>query len=314
MLHQLFSLCGKLFAKGKLNILIYHQVPKTHDPLRFAEPDEQAFRWQMALIAKHYTPISLSEALSRLSDDSLPANAICVTFDDGYLNNLEVAAPILSEFNIPATVFVATAFISGRNMWNDRLIDICGDQTRKQLDLKILDLPTAMFHNMDDRKRVAFDLISRIKYRPYQERQQLIDQLYADNEQAEFEPKMMSETQLKELSDMGIEIGAHTVEHPILKTLSKENQHQQIKQSKLALENILEKPVRTFAYPNGKYQSDYDDVSREAVIENNFELAVSTNWGVSSKRTDRYQLNRFTPWDKTPFKFHLRLLRNALSI
>lgn len=314
MLHHLLASCGRIFTKGKLSILIYHQVPQLHDEMRAAEPDAAAFRWQMALIAKYYTPLSLTEAVARLKSNELPANAICVTFDDGYQNNLTVAAPILAEFNIPATVFVATAFIDGANMWNDRVIDLCADLSRETVNLDVLSMKAQALHDIGTRKKLAYQVIDKIKYFPYAKRVALIDTLYQHNNQSEYAPRMMTAQQLKTLSDLGIEIGAHTVDHPILKVLSKEQQYQQISQSKSQLESIIDKPVTSFAYPNGKANVDYDNQGRDLVKSLGFELAVSTNWGISTTDTDHFQLNRFSPWDKQPSRYHIRLLRNALGI
>ena len=68
------------------------------------------FREQMQILVDHFQPLTIANALALLHEGKLPANSVCVTFDDGYLNNLEIAAPILSELEIPATVFVATQY------------------------------------------------------------------------------------------------------------------------------------------------------------------------------------------------------------
>ena len=226
--HQFLSLCGQYLTKGKLSTLIYHQVPQVHDEMRAAEPDANTFRWQMSLIAKYYTPISLTAALEKINTNTLPSNAICVTFDDGYENNLTVAAPILAEFNIPATVFIATAFLDGNNMWNDRIIDLYADLSRDTINLDVLSMGRQSLTNIDTRKKMAFQLISHLKYLPFGRRVEIIDAIYQQNNQSEYPRRMMTAGQIKALSNMGIDIGAHTVDHPILKVLSKEQQYQQI--------------------------------------------------------------------------------------
>jgi hypothetical protein len=69
--------------------------------------------------------------------------------------------------------------------------------------------------------------------------------------------------------------------------------------------------VRLFAYPNGKPGRDYSREHVDMVRELGFEAAVSTAWGVGHAASDPYQLPRFTPWDKTPGRFALRLLHNT---
>jgi hypothetical protein len=65
--------------------------------------------------------------------------------------------------------------------------------------------------------------------------------------------------------------------------------------------------VNLFAYPNGKFQADYA-LRHVKMVENaGFIAAVSTEEGVSSARSDVYQLPRYTPWDATPLRFLTRL-------
>ena len=310
ILHSLFQAFGAVAGKGKLSTLIYHQVFVTKDPMRSSEPDIETFRWQMELVAKYFNPLSVSDALMHLEQGTLPANSICITFDDGYLNNLEVAAPILVALKIPATVYVATAFSQGENMWNDRLVDLASSTKLNTLDLSVLGESSLTLIDMDRRNYAAQYLIKKIKYLPINERKNIITQLYQANNIEEFPRKMMTPEQVKELHDLGIEIGAHTVDHPILKVLSESEQQYQIASSQSMLEQWTGSRIKGFAYPNGKLGTDYDQTTRNIVEQTDFEYAISTNWGVSTQTTDRFQLNRFTPWDDTPLKFHLRLLRN----
>ncbi len=310
-MHFLLLLVGALLGKNKLSVLIYHQVFKHKNPLRPSEPDLAEFTWQMHIIKWFFKPMSISAALEHLDKGTLPGNAVCVTFDDGYLNNLEIAAPVLRQFSIPATVYVATGFSSGNNMWNDRLIDIF-ESPLNCIKLTAICEPDIIVNNTDERINAAHRLIDKIKYLPFTERNEIITKIYLENGLDESSRKMMNQSEIKELSNQGIEIGAHTVDHPILKTLSENEQKKQILESKSTLESYLGYKIKGFAYPNGKFGVDYDHLTRDLVESAEFEYAISTNWGVSSSKVDKYQLFRFTPWDKNPIKFHLRLLVNIL--
>jgi peptidoglycan/xylan/chitin deacetylase (PgdA/CDA1 family) len=300
-------------SRNKLSILIYHQVVADPDPMRSANPDAKAFRWQMQLLRDHFNPISLSEAVQQLQSRDLPANSVCVTFDDGYLNNLEVAQPILEAFSIPATVFVATGFGNGINMWNDRLIDLIGDPQTAIVQLRALGMGSAKVSDWESRGKLVNRIIPDLKYQEYHERERIIDTLYLENGAEEAPRKMMTQDEIVKLALKGVDIGAHTVDHPILKTLSAEDQRRQIADSKELLEKIIGAPITGFAYPNGKPGSDYDATTIQLVKETAFEYAVSTTWGTSTPNTNRYELNRFTPWDKDPGKFHLRMLRDTME-
>ncbi|MCV2886032.1 polysaccharide deacetylase family protein [Aestuariibacter sp. AA17] len=314
-LHSSASLVGSAISSQKLSILIYHQVLESPDPIRDGEPDAETFRWQMALLRRYFTPLSLQAAVKHLQAGTLPANAVCVTFDDGYLDNLVVAQPILDEYDIPATVFVATHFCEHQeNMWNDRIIDLIADKQRDRIDLRALGLPSVALGGVEERKTVIQRVINLLKYKHIEERYALVQAIYDDNHAQEYPCKMMTFEQIKALSDKGVEIGAHTVMHPILKSHSEDEQEQQISDSKNKLEQLLGQPVVSFAYPNGKRGVDYDDVAVKVVNRLGFDIAVSTDWGVSTSDTDKLQLNRFTPWDLSPLKFHLRLLRNIAGV
>lgn len=311
--HKLLQLGGALFGSQKLNILIYHQVFDSQDPMRPTEPTKDIFRWQMELIKKYYTPISLSEAQSCLKQGTLPSNAICVTFDDGYLNNLTVAAPILEEFRIPATVYIATAFSYGDNMWNDRVISLLASPLVKELALPD-SKETISLDNLQIRRDTAFEILGNIKYKPVQERTDYIDKLYTLNDAGRESALMMKVDQVKQLSEFEmIEIGAHTENHPILKVMTAEKQKQEILNSKQLLESWIGKKVIHFAYPNGKYSIDWDETTSKIVEDVGFHSAVVTDWGTSTRNTSAFELKRFTPWDTSPLKFHIRLTKNHLT-
>jgi peptidoglycan/xylan/chitin deacetylase (PgdA/CDA1 family) len=310
MLHPMLKMAGQLLSRGKLSILIYHQVLAEFDPMRPTEPTAKMFDWQMALLARYFTALSLNEALERLAAGTLPANAVCVTFDDGYLNNLTVAQPILAKYRIPATVYVATAFRQGDNMWNDRIQDLCADQSRQQL--KTAEGGVAL-GDWPSRIAAAQQLLKQLKYLPVAERLQAVDALYQLNQAIDYPARMMNDTQLQQLAALGVTIGAHTHNHPILKSLDTEAQQIEIAQNKNLLEQILQQPVEHFAYPNGVEGRDFDDVAVQLVAAAGFKSAVMTNWGYSTTDTPPHRLKRFTPWDQQPLKFHLRLIKNCLS-
>ncbi len=310
MLHWLLQQSGRFFSRGKLSILIYHQVLAEFDPMRPTEPTAAVFDWQMQLLARYFTPLSLDQALQHLADNSLPPNAVCVTFDDGYLNNLTVAAPILERYQIPATVYIATAFSSGANMWNDRLIDLCSDANRSQLQspLGLLSLSDPA-----SRYQTSLQLIKHYKYLPVTERQQAVDSLYQQNQASDYQPRMMNAHQIKQLAAAGISIGAHTSQHPILKSIPATEQQQQIEQSKAWLEQLLARPVQHFAYPNGVEGRDFDDTTVNLVQQAGFLSAVVTDWGYNTASSPRLKLKRFTPWDQNKYRFHLRLISNLIQ-
>src|SRR5206468_9458656 len=83
------------------------------------------FRSQMAHVAKAFRPMPLIQLAAAAREGWLPERAVAITFDDGYLDNLETASPILLELGIPATFFIPSQGILGRReFWWDVLASI----------------------------------------------------------------------------------------------------------------------------------------------------------------------------------------------
>ena len=121
----------------------------------------------------------------------------------------------------------------------------------------------------------------------------------------------MGPAQIKRLHDAGMEIGGHTVNHPILTVLDEAQARAEIVGGKRCLEEITGAPVTLFAYPNGKPGQDYGPRDVKLVRQAGFAAAVSTTPGAASRTSDQFQLPRFTPWDRKPGRFGLRLLANC---
>lgn len=314
MLHSALKHVSSLMADNALSILIYHQVLEQPDPFRAGDPDAKTFDWHMRLISRYFTPLSLPEALSLQQQGSLPANAVCVTFDDGYVNNLTVAEPILAKYNVPATVFVATAFSAGNNMWNDRILDLFSQtQHKAKLDLRDVNLGLVTPDSTEQRRHLAGKVLMTLKYQPVEQRLENVQKLIDANGGITEEPRMMSPEQIVTLRKKGVNIGAHTHNHPILKGMANEDVRDEINTSQSLLEKWLGEPVRHFAYPNGKHGKDWDDATAEVVAELDFDCAVTTDWGVNQASTDRYRMKRFTPWDNQPWKYHTRMVMNHVG-
>jgi peptidoglycan/xylan/chitin deacetylase (PgdA/CDA1 family) len=241
----------------------------------------------------------------------LPIRAACVTFDDGYADNVTVALPILRRHRVPATFFLATGFIGGGRMWNDTVIETLRRAQGDTLDARSAGLDTLGISTIELRRRAVARVLTALKYLPVDERQERAEELAAGTSHSLPSDLMMTVEQMRRLRENGMEIGAHTVKHPILTRLDPECAESEIRDSKSRLETITGSPVTLFAYPNGKPVRDYRREHVDMVEKLGFEAAVSTAWGVAHARSDPFQLPRFTPWDKTPGRFVLRLFQNT---
>ena len=310
LLKGLAGLASPSGARARLSILIYHRVLPTDDAFNTWDVTASEFELQMRALAEQFSPLPLSEAVERLAARSLPARAVCVTFDDGYADNAEVALPILRKHRVPATFFIATGYLDGGRMFNDTVTESIRAISKPTLDLASLGLGRLVLDTVEAKRAAIARILPVLKYLPAPEREAQAARL---GELAGISPSsdlMMREAQVRELHAAGMEIGAHTVTHPILLNTAPEAARREIVESGRRLSEILREPVSLFAYPNGKPGVDYGPEHVQMVREAGFAAAVSTGWGVATERSDRFQLSRFTPWDRTPGRFALRLIRN----
>lgn len=306
------SLLRMLSPGGRrgLSILIYHRVLPQRDPLFPGEVDREEFDQQLAVLKSRFTILPLLDAVRRARSGDLPPRAACITFDDGYADNAEVALPLLLKHGLHATFFIATGFLNGGRMWNDSVIELVRRAPDGELDASSVGLGQHRLGSIAERQRAIPALIGQLKYLPMAERLAQVNRL-ADLARCELPSDLMMNTaQLHKLRDAGMGLGAHTVNHPILARLPAAQAREEIASGKAALEDLLGQPVPLFAYPNGKPGEDYLAEHVAMVRELGFEGAVSTAWGASKRHQDVYQLPRFTPWDRSRLRFVLRLARN----
>lgn len=304
----------KIESKKNLSILIYHRVLPEKDYMRPNTPTQKEFDRQMEIIAKYFTPISLSDALKRMKEGGLPKNSVCVTFDDGYSDNETIALPILKKWNIPATIFISTGLINGGIMWNDIVIESIKLQENKTLDLRRYELGVYDISTENKKNLTAESILKKIKHYDKNLRTELVEYIRSMNSEILSSNMMLTSRQIINLVDSGVEIGGHTVTHPILSKLSKIDAYDEILNGKEVIESITRKTCRYFAYPNGRPKVDYLPEHVDMLKNIGFEAGLSTTWGVSNNDSDRFEMARFTPWDKNPTKFMIRLLLNSKNI
>ena len=294
-----------------LSTLIFHRVLSVPDPIRPLEIDSTTFRWMVSVLASNFNVLPLSIAAQHLISGTLPDRAACITFDDGYADNVEVALPILSEFKLPATFFIAPGFLDGGRMWNDTVIEAVRCLPTGNLDLSHRNLGVHNIRSIDDRIELINFLLKKLKYLDPVQRDEEAFMIAEIAKATLADNLMMSTIQVQTLFESGMEIGAHTVNHPILSKINAGKARHEIAESKEMLQEIVGNKITLFAYPNGKPGQDYEQGHVEMVRGLGFTAAVSTAWGVGRAQSDIFQLPRFTPWDTTPRRFMMRLLWNC---
>lgn len=297
-------------GKSGLSTFIYHRVLPAKDPLFPTEIDCADFDLALQRMTAMFNVIPLRDAVRHLAAGTLPPRAACITFDDGYADNLELAMPILKRHKVSATFFVATGFLNGGRMWNDTVIEFVRRFPEEMIDASAIGLGKHPIGSMDQRRQAIVALIGQLKYLPMEQRLTQIDRLVDLGGIALPDDLMMTSAQVIALKDAGMDIGGHTVNHPILAKLPAAQARAEIAEGKHALEAMIGAEVPLFAYPNGKPGVDYLPEHVAMARDLGFEGAVSTAAGAGKASSDLFQLPRFSPWDRGPTKFAIRMARN----
>ena len=307
------SLLSPPGKNAKLTTLIYHRVIPESDALFPSTTTTERFNNELTTLKSVFNVLPLSEAISHLKKGTLPARAACITFDDGYADNAEFATPLLKKHNLIATFFIATDYLNGGRMFNDTIIESIRRSPLKQIDLSAIGLNVLPITTNSEKTATIEKTILHLKYLPAHER---VDKAAQVAELSQYQGElpnnlMMTTEQLVAMRKAGMEIGCHTASHPILANLSREDAYDDIAAGKQFLEDLLKEKMTLFAYPNGKLGADYKAEQTAIIRELGFQGAVSTTFGAGSRKSDLFQLPRFTPWGDMN-KFIPLLMRNLI--
>ena len=321
-LGRLRRVVGRLGARpdGKVLILIYHRVATLKsDPWGLAVTPGR-FAEHLQALRQHARPMQLRELSKALRDGRIPDRSVVVTFDDGYEDNLRNGKPLLISHDVPATVFVASGFIGDeREFWWDELdrLLLWPGTLPQELSLSIAgetyhwELDEATEYTVEDfrshrgwrawnksptpRHSLYTSLSSLLRPIGEAERQNKMNEIRewviaAPRRRPHHRP--LSSEEITRLNQEGlVEVGAHTVTHPVLSALPPDSQRREIARSKARLEKVSDHPVTSFAYPYGKHH-DYTPETVDIVRRAGFGCACCTIAGVVRKSSDPFQLPR----------------------
>jgi peptidoglycan/xylan/chitin deacetylase (PgdA/CDA1 family) len=303
-------------------ILVYHRVDDAlSDPWGLAVTPWH-FASHMDALQQTMRPTSLVDLADAVRDDAVPPRGVVVTFDDGYADNLHYAKPALERCRIPATVFIATGYTGDpREFWWDALqralltpgalparlcVTIDGDEHTWEFD----DLDDSDARSGDryrhwraweppptSRHSAYLALWQLLRPLPEDRRCRLLDEIVewagvrgdASASADAVEARPMSAAELSRLvaGDL-VEVGAHTVTHPLLAALPPASQRHEIADSKASLEKLLARPIPGFAYPFGSF----DDRTVAIVREAGFACACAASPGYIDRTSDTFRLPR----------------------
>jgi peptidoglycan/xylan/chitin deacetylase (PgdA/CDA1 family) len=263
--------------------LAYHRIDDadapgfdTFKPNVSASPE--LFAQQMDYINKRFSVISIKDLLGWINGDKrLPKYPLLITFDDGYADNYTNAHPILERNGFPTVIFLATGCIGKDTPFFWDLAAYCFAHTKlKKAEFPLIGEQT--WDNEIERDRVLEKWNSAIKWLPYQERElmanRLLEILQVTIPQDAFSGLYMTWNQVRQLARRGVDMGAHTENHPILTKISIERVKNEFASSKKLIMEKTGQSVESFAYPNG-LSSDFNNEIVDIVREEGFKVAFT---------------------------------------
>lgn len=274
-----------------IKILLHHKVGPV-DHLGLSVPPD-LFDREAAFLADNFPVISLGEAVHKIRDAEATGEYVVLTFDDGYLDNFTNAFPILESYHIPMTVFVTTGGLnSGMLHWDllDTAILRCGDRA-DCLSLDAHGLPGIGLGGREQKEESIRVLHRELKSRPDAECRCVIEHILAELGRPEDRLMLDRDSLARFAASPLVTIGSHTVSHPVLSRVDREQARREVTESKLELERITGKDVRFFAYPNGT-RADYDTGTIRLLQEAGYEAACTTHYGENRPGAELFELQR----------------------
>lgn len=289
----------KAFQDNQIIIFNYHRIKKNNLPTTFDDsvfgPDAKRFRQEMEWL-KQETRVLSEDELIEIVYQKKKVKGICslVTFDDGYRDNFDIAYPILKELNIPAIFFIPTHHFTTRQLgWWDIVAFF----------IKNTKLKNFIFHNIEydtfDKIKLLKEIINQLKKSSPDVIMENLHQLSTSLNVPFPDIKLQSEElmtweQVKILSCNGMTIGSHSHDHSILSQQDSATLTSQLSKSITILENILDKKIKSIAYPVGGYQH-FNDTTKTVSKDLGFKLGFSYLTGFNkADEVDPFNVKRMS--------------------
>jgi peptidoglycan/xylan/chitin deacetylase (PgdA/CDA1 family) len=302
-------------------VLAYHGFTdrRTHPGIQSSQGKHlhvDDFRQQLDYVRKHYNVVPLDRIVEHFTAGAdLPPRALAITIDDGYESNHSLAYPLLREYGLPATIFLTTDFLDGKELqWPDRIEYALSTTKAERLTLSIGDeaLSYSLAHD-EDKLACDRDLRSRLKRVPQETRSAIVDRiecslgarLGAQDIPAIYRP--LDWQQVREMRTGGlVSFGSHTVSHVILTRCETTRAREELCASRRRIEAETGSPCRLFCYPNGR--ADCFSLETKVLLqEAGYACGVTTVLGTNGAATDVFELRRLYTDRPDHVRFILRL-------
>ena len=311
---------------GLAGILCYHSVLPDNELINFEGPyttlsiKEELFDEHIYSISKNETVVSMDEMYEHLVSSS-QAFVVAITFDDGYKDNLTYALPILEKYNIPATIYITTAFPEGNTwIWWFELWDYIRDQNHVSLNYN--NEHHEWKTSKSKKKYKCFNDLSLLFTSLNKEKQQNILEILTQTSKRKMYPELCldwNEIKILDKSPL-VTIGAHTHSHQNLSLLTKKEVSLEMVTSKQILEKELNHQIDHLAYPYGTLNEakirEYD-LAKEHGFKTSVTTIPNSNQAIAMNAIPRlgipYNLNALGLQGKlSGWEYFLRKINNSI--
>ncbi len=301
--------------RGRVAILTYHRVVSDDmvqtdhiQPGMYVRA--QTFEAHIVYLQNHFVVLALDDLLERWRANQLDADkAYCViTFDDGWQDNYQYAFPVLKQYGLPATIFLATDFIgTDRWFWPDQVMFLL-EESKKLMPRKQLSqaMETALmniseigeqskqqfYSQMDSAGPIDSDaVVEWCKRLSVEAAGRFVDDLSTVvGMELPKRRVVLNWDEVREMADNGISFGTHSCSHRILTQISSSEVEQELGSSWQAMLLRGVKPIPVFCYPNGNSNQQVETL----VGQNGYLAAVGCDKGLEGRKPDNvFNLKRF---------------------
>lgn len=306
---------GSLPARDMLLVLTYHRIgdpaSDAFDPGVFSATGEQLDQ-QISYLKRRASLVTLDEAsifASGKERGGKPRCRVLITFDDGYLDNYQLAFPILRSHGVQGVFFLATSMVgSGAVPWWDRIAYLVKNARARRFTLRY---PAELAVDLDagGLTKSLRDVLHLYKRPENIDSARFLRELEAETKA---DPplgtlrRFLDWQEAREMIDGGMAIGSHTHSHPLLSQLEPQQQKQELTESRAILKERLSMEPDALAYPVGARDS-FTERTQELAREAGYRIAFSFHGGTNLPGTTRaFDVKRIAVDDQSPVRFRVQ--------
>ncbi|MBA6237531.1 MULTISPECIES: polysaccharide deacetylase family protein [unclassified Colwellia] len=284
-------------SKSSAQTLMYHRIS---DNKMIPGISPYGFEKHLKFLTEYYNIVPIKEILLDRKNNTEDPYKIAITFDDGYYDFYHKAWPLLKKYKIPVSLYVTTDFIDRKEwLWPDKIRTLLLSTKINKITIPNIGELVLTIDNYSENWNVIADLCLNHKK---VERDDFLQSLSVSLDVSiEKEPdkgfSALSWSQLKEMSNEGLDIGSHTLSHAILTKIDDEQLYRELYESKAKIENMLDINVEGICYPNGMHL----DVSDKTV-------------NVAEKVNYKYGLTAYTDKNETVNVFKVQRIAATESV